>query len=62
MARAAAAAEAARRDLADLERRLAAARADADAAQERSAQLSAQVSDLASALAALGTGRLPATA
>jgi chromosome segregation ATPase len=45
--------EAAARDIADLERRLATARADADAAHQRAAQLSAQVTDLASALAAL---------
>jgi predicted nucleic acid-binding Zn-ribbon protein len=42
-------------DLTDLERRLTAARAEADTAQSRAAQLSTQVSDLASALASLGT-------
>jgi chromosome segregation ATPase len=45
---------------ADLERRLTAARAEAEAAQSRAAQLSTQVSDLASALASLGSAR-PAT-
>jgi hypothetical protein len=55
-----AARDAAARETAETERRLAAARADADAADARAAQLSAQVSDLASALAALGPGRPPA--
>ncbi|MEU4428901.1 hypothetical protein AB0F81_50530, partial [Actinoplanes sp. NPDC024001] len=49
--------ERAARDRADLERRLVAARAEADAAQERAAQLTSQVSDLASALASLGSAR-----
>jgi chromosome segregation ATPase len=50
------------RDQADLERRLAFARADADAAQDRVAQLTSQVSDLAAALAALGPARPAAPA
>jgi hypothetical protein len=44
-------------DRSDLERRLATALADAEAAQSRAAQLSTQVSDLASALASLGPSR-----
>ena len=51
--------QAAARDIADLERRLATARADADAAHQRAAQLSAQVSDLASALASLSPSGRP---
>jgi chromosome segregation ATPase len=52
---------AADQDRTDLERRLTAARTEAETAQARAAQLTAQVSDLASALASLGGTRPAAT-
>ena len=55
------AADQATQDRVDVERRLTTARAEAEVAQSRATQLTAQVSDLASALASLGGTRPTAT-